>query len=105
MDLVHVTRDGGAKWENVTPENMPEWAYVGNVEISSHDPDTVYLSATRFKLSDYKPYLFVTKDSGKTWSSISDSFPQNEITRVIRADIEKPGLLFTGTETGIYVFV
>jgi hypothetical protein len=101
--LVHVTRDGGTKWENVTPENMPEWAYVGNVEISSHDPDTVYLSATRFKLSDYKPYLFVTKDSGKTWSSISDSFPQNEITRVIRADIENPGLLFTGTETGIYV--
>ena len=101
--LVHVTRDGGAKWENVTPENMPEWAYVGNVEISSHDPDTVYLSATRFKLSEYKPYLFVTIDSGKTWSSISDSFPQNEITRVIRADIEKPGLLFTGTETGIYV--
>jgi len=98
-----VTRDGGTKWENVTPKTMPEWAYVGNVEISCHDPDTIYLSATRFKLSDYKPYLFVTKDSGKTWSSISDSFPQNEITRVIRSDSEQPGLLFAGTETGIYV--
>ena len=101
--LVHVTRDGGLNWENVTPKDMPEWAYVGNVEVSCHDPDTVYLSATRFKLSDYKPYLFVTRDSGKTWLSISTNFPQTEITRVIRSDTEKAGLLFVGTETGIYV--
>ena len=101
--LVHVTRDGGLNWENVTPKDMPEWAYVGNVEVSCHDPDTVYLSSTRFKLSDYKPYLFVTRDSGKTWLSISTNFPQTEITRVIRSDTEKAGLLFVGTETGIYV--
>lgn len=103
--LVHVTRDGGDNWADVTPADMPEWAYVGNVEISAHDADTVYLSATRFKLSDYKPYLFKTSDGGKNWQRISDSFPQDEITRVIREDSERAGLLFAGTETGIYVSV
>ena len=101
--LVHVTRDEGKNWENVTPKDMPEWAYIGNVEISLHDPDTIYISATRFKLSDYKPYLFKSSDSGKTWSSISESLPQNEITRVIRVDTKQPKLLFVGTETGIFV--
>ncbi|MDG1879265.1 MAG: hypothetical protein P8I84_02090, partial [Paracoccaceae bacterium] len=101
--LVHVTRDEGKNWENVTPRDMPEWAYIGNVEISLHDPDTIYISATRFKLSDYKPYLFKSSDSGKTWSSISESLPQNEITRVIRVDTKQPKLLFVGTETGIFV--
>ena len=101
--LVHVSRNEGETWENVTPNEMPEWAYVGNVELSTHDPDTIYVSATRFKLSDYKPYLFKSSDSGRTWAVISQSLPQNEITRVVREDIKKPGLLFTGTETGIFV--
>ena len=101
--LVHVSRNDGATWTDVTPKNMPEWAYIGNVEISMHDADTVYLSATRFKLSDYKPYLFKSCDSGETWSLLSDNFPQNEITRVIRSDIKSVGLLFVGTETGILV--
>jgi hypothetical protein len=101
--VVHVSRNEGETWENVTPNEMPEWAYVGNVELSTHDPDTVYVSATRFKLSDYKPYLFKSSDSGRTWAVISKSLPQNEITRVVREDIKKPGLLFTGTETGIFV--
>ncbi|MFQ3355827.1 MAG: photosystem II stability/assembly factor-like uncharacterized protein [Paracoccaceae bacterium] len=101
--LVHVTRDGGKSWKNVTPKDMPEWAYVGTVELSIHDPDVIYLSATRFKISDYKPYLFRSGDGGVTWKSISKSFPQTEITRVIRSDIEKKGLLFVGTETGIFV--
>lgn len=58
--LVHVTRDDGASWQNVTPPDMPELAYVSCVEISAHNPDTVYVAATRYKLSDYKPYLFRT---------------------------------------------
>ena len=66
--LVHVTRDEGKNWENVTPRDMPEWAYIGNVEISLHDPDTIYISATRFKLSDYKPYLFKSYDSLKKYA-------------------------------------
>jgi photosystem II stability/assembly factor-like uncharacterized protein len=104
--LVHVTRDDGATWHNVTPRSrsarMPELAYVGCVEISAHDPDTVYVSATRYKLADYQPYLFRTRDGGKTWQSIHGDLPQGEITRVIRADPVHPGLLFVGTETGIF---
>ena len=100
--LVHVTRNEGSTWKNVTPKDMPEWAYIGNIEISCHDPDTIYLSATRYKMSDYEPYLFKTSDSGKTWKKLNKTFPKNEITRVIRCDIKVPGLLFVGTETGIY---
>ena len=101
--LVHVTRDDGASWQNVTPPEMPALAYVGCVEISPHDPDTVYLAATRYKLADYRPYLFRSSDSGRSWQSISTSFPASEITRVLRADPVRPGLLFVGTESGIYV--
>ncbi|MEM7300395.1 MAG: glycosyl hydrolase [Pseudomonadota bacterium] len=100
--LVHVTRDGGGQWENVTPPKLPELAYVGSVEVSEHDADTVYVSATRFKLDDYEPYLYVTRDSGRTWDCISESFPAGEITRVLRPDPERAGLLFVGTETGVY---
>lgn len=100
--LVHATRDGGKVWENVTPPAMPKLAYVGCVEVSTHDADTVYVSATRYKLADYKPYLFRTTDGGKHWESITGDFPQGEITRVIRADTVRKGLLFVGTETGVF---
>ena len=100
--LVHVTRDNGGSWSNVTPPGMPELAYVGCVEVSAQNPDVIYVSATRYKLSDYKPYLFRSVDSGRTWQSIIGDFPVDEITRVIRADPTKPGLLFVGTETGVF---
>jgi len=100
--LVHVTRDDGKSWQNVTPAGMPELAYVGCVEISPHDPDTIYVAATRYKLADYKPYLFRTTDGGRTFASINGDFPGGEITRVVRADPARKGLLFVGTETGVY---
>lgn len=100
--LVQVTRDEGTHWSNVTPEEMPELAYVGCLEISPHDGETVYVAATRYKLSDYRPYLFRTKDGGKTWRSINGDFPIGEITRVLRADPVRPGLLFVGAETGVF---
>ena len=75
--LVHVTRDDGASWQNVTPPALPELAYIGCVEISPHDPDTIYVAATRYKLADYKPYLFRSTDGGRSWQSISNSFPIN----------------------------
>jgi len=100
--LVHVTRDGGKTWQNVTPRGMPELAYVGCVEISPHDPDTVYVAATRFKLADYRPHLFRSTDGGRRFDSINGDFPESEITRVVRADPVRKGLLFAGTETGIY---
>lgn len=100
--LVHVTRNDGRTWTRVTPKGMPDLAYVGCVEISAHHADTVYVSATRYKLADYRPYLFRTRDGGKTWQSITGNLPSNEITRVIRADPVREGLLFVGTETGIF---
>src|SRR5579871_4206774 len=100
--LVHVTRDGGKNWRNVTPPAMPELAYVGCVEISPHDPDTIYLAATCYKLADYRPYLFRSTDGGRRFESINGDFPENEITRVVRADPVRKGLLFVGTETGAY---
>ncbi|MHB8730887.1 MAG: WD40/YVTN/BNR-like repeat-containing protein [bacterium] len=100
--LVHVTRDGGKRWQNVTPAGMPELAYVGCVEISPHDPDTIYVAATRYKLADYRPYLFRSTDGGRRFESINGDFPENEITRVVRADPVRKGLLFAGTETGVY---
>ena len=101
--LVHLTRDNGASWQNVTPRDLPELAYVGCVELSAHDADTVYLAATRYKLSDYRPYLFRSNDGGRTWQSINGDLPGNEITRVIRSDHVRQGLLFVGTETGIFM--
>ena len=100
--LVHVTRTDGRRWANVTPRGMPALAYVGCVEVSPHDANTVYVSATRYKQADYRPYLFRTRDGGKTWQSIVGNLPTGEITRVVRADPVRPGLLFTGTETGIF---
>ncbi len=100
--LVHVTRDDGGDWENVTPSEMPELAYVGSVEISSHDADTVYVSATCYKSADYEPYLFRSADAGKSWEKITGDYPAGEITRVLRADPVRKGLLFAGSETGVF---
>ena len=101
--LVHVSRDAGKAWKNVTPKAMPELAYVGTVEPSAHDPDTIYVAATRYKLADYKPYLFKSSDGGRSWTSIVGDLPSGEITRVVRADPVTRGLLYLGTETGIFV--
>ncbi len=100
--LVHVSRNDGKNWHDVTPKAMPELAYIGTVEMSTHDADTIYLTATRYKLDDYDPYLFRSTDGGKSWQSINGDFPKGEITRVLRADPVRAGLLFVGTETGIF---
>ena len=101
--LVHISEDGGASWRNVTPPDLPEWSLVTVIEPSTHDPSTVYVAATRYKLDDYSPYLFKTTDLGQSWQRLDAGFPQNEITRMLRADPEREGLLYVGTEFGVFV--
>jgi len=101
--LVYTSRDGGKNWQNITPPNLPEWSYIFCIETSVHDPETIFLSATRYKLNDYRPLLYKSTDGGKKWSSINGNYPETEISRVIREDPTCPGLLFVGSETGIFM--
>jgi photosystem II stability/assembly factor-like uncharacterized protein len=101
--LVHVSRDGGASWEDVTPNSLPKWALISIVEPSPHDPATAYLAATAYKLDDFRPYLLKTSDYGKTWTAIATGIEANDFTRAIREDPVRRGLLYAGTETGVYV--
>ncbi len=100
---VHLSRDAGEKWEQVTPPDLPEWALISIIEASPHDPAVAYLAATRYKLDDFAPYLYRTLDYGKTWSRITNGIPAHDFTRVIRADPVRRELLYAGTETGVYV--
>ena len=101
--LVHISRDGGANWANITPPDLEEWTRVDMIEVSPHDPATAYLSGTRYKFDDNRPFLFKTSDYGATWQSITGNLPADDFTRCIREDTERQGLLYVGTETGIYV--
>ena len=101
--LVHVTRDGGKQWENVTPKNMPEWIQINSLDASSHKGGTAYVAGTMYKSDDFKPYLYKTGDYGKTWKKITNGIPDGAFTRVIREDPNRQGLLYAGTETGMYV--
>jgi photosystem II stability/assembly factor-like uncharacterized protein len=101
--LVHVSRDDGKNWENVTPKGLPEWSMVSIIEPSPHDVATAYVAATAYKLDDTTPYLFKTSDYGKTWQKITNGIPDHDFTRVIREDPARQGLLYAGTETSIYV--
>lgn len=101
--LVHLSRDVGENWSKVTPKDLPEWSLVTSIEPSFHNPAGAYLCATRYKHDDSRPYLYRTDDFGKTWLDITDGIPEDEFTRVLRADPACPGLLFAGTETGVYV--
>jgi hypothetical protein len=101
--LVHVTRDGGKNWQNVTPKGMPEWIQINSIDASTFDAGTAFVAATMYKLDDFKPYLYKTTDYGKSWKKITNGIPDNAFTRVIREDPNRRGLLFAGTETGMYV--
>jgi photosystem II stability/assembly factor-like uncharacterized protein len=101
--LVHLSRDGGRTWTAVTPPDLPEWATVATIEPSPHEPATAYVAAFRYKLDDTRPYLYRTRDYGATWERIIRGIPEDDFTRVIRADPVRPGLLYAGTETGVYV--
>ncbi|MFM1878864.1 MAG: hypothetical protein RLZZ241_1730 [Bacteroidota bacterium] len=101
--LIHVSKDGGKTWENVTPEGMPEWNMINSIEPSNFDEGTCYVAATRYKLGDFEPYLFKTTDYGKTWTRITNGIDSEHFTRVVREDPKRKGLLYAGTETGMYI--
>lgn len=101
--LIHVTKDGGQTWENITPPNMPEWNMINSIEPSAFDEGTCYVAATRYKLGDFAPYLYKTTDYGKTWTKITNGIEDEHFTRVVREDPKRKGLLYAGTETGMYI--
>ncbi|WP_026913576.1 WD40/YVTN/BNR-like repeat-containing protein [Christiangramia portivictoriae] len=101
--LIHVSRDGGKNWENVTPKGMPEWMMINSIEPSVFDEGTAYIAGTRYKLGDFAPYLYKTTNFGKSWKKITSGISSEHFTRVVREDPEKQGLLYAGTETGMYI--
>lgn len=103
--LIHLSRDAGKSWTNITPPAniLPEWALVSVIEPSSHDKATAYVAATRYKHDDFRPYLLKTNDYGKSWQTITQGIPGVDFTRTIRSDPARRGLLYAGTETAVYV--
>ncbi len=101
--LVHITKDGGANWENVTPKNMPEWIMINSIEPHPTDPAIAYIAATMYKSGDFKPYIYRTSDYGKNWKKLVDGIDKEHFTRVVRIDPNREGLVYAGTEAGMYV--
>lgn len=101
--LLHITKDGGKNWTNVTPPSLPEWSMINSLEIDPHDAGGCYFAATLYKTGDYQPLLYKTTDYGKSWTKIVDGIEAEHFTRVVRADPVRKGLLFAGTEQGMYV--
>src|SRR5262249_12261147 len=100
--LVHVSRDAGKTWQNVTPSALPAWSTISQIDASPHEAGTAYLAAYRYKLDDFKPYAYVTRDYGKSWRPIAGDLPAGSFVRVVREDPVRKELLYCGTETGLY---
>ncbi len=100
--LVHLTRDDGGTWTNVTPKDLPAWSLVSMVEASAHDVATAYLAVDRHKLDDKQPLLYRTHDFGKTWTRIVSGIPMGAYVRSVREDPTQAGLLYAATERGVY---
>jgi len=99
--LVHITRDAGKTWTNVTPKDLPEWSRISLLAASPHDAATAYLTVDRHELDDLHPYIYKTGDYGKSWTKISGDLPDNLVVRAVREDPVRRGLLFAGTESGV----
>ncbi len=103
--LVHISRNGGKDWQNITPNQMPEWGTVNSIELSAHAPGRAFLAVQRYRMDDFKPYIFRTDDYGKSWRLLTDGdngIPANHFVRVVREDPDRRGLLYAGTEFGVY---
>jgi photosystem II stability/assembly factor-like uncharacterized protein len=98
-----ITRDAGKNWTNITPPGLIPWSKVTQIDASHFDDDSAYVSVSRFRINDLRPYIYHTHDGGKTWQSIVNGLPADAPVDTVRADPERKGLLFAGTETGVYV--
>jgi photosystem II stability/assembly factor-like uncharacterized protein len=101
--LIHLTRDGGKTWTNVTPKDLPEWSRVSQIDASPFDAGTAYVAIDRHQNDDMHPYIYKTSDYGKTWTKGAKGIPDNTFVRAVREDPKKRGLLYAGTETGVFV--
>jgi photosystem II stability/assembly factor-like uncharacterized protein len=101
--LVHVTLDGGQSWTDVTPANLPPHTRITTIETSRHQPGSVYISGIRYEMGDRSPYLWKTSNYGETWDFIVSGISTSDFTRVIRQDPKNPNVLYSGTETGVYI--
>jgi len=101
--LVHITKDGGKNWTNVTPKKIPEWMMINCIEVDPFTAGGVYIVGTRYKLGDYTPYIYKTEDYGKSWKLITNGIASEHFTRALRSDPNRKGLLYAGTEAGIYI--
>ena len=101
--LIQVTRDDGKTWHNVTPPDLTPWSKVGLLDASRHDRNTVYAAIDRHRLEDLKPHIYRTHDGGRTWQEISKGIPEGSYVNAVREDPERKGLIYAGTETGVFV--
>jgi photosystem II stability/assembly factor-like uncharacterized protein len=100
--LVHLTRNGGKTWDNITPSGLPE-SYINCIEVSPHNPAQAYMVAMRYRWQDRQPLIYFTSDYGKNWQKITEGIGLGDFVRVVREDPIKPGLLYAGSESGMYV--
>jgi photosystem II stability/assembly factor-like uncharacterized protein len=101
--LIHITRDGGKNWRNITPPDLKSWAKVSLIDASHFDDDTAYAAINTFRLDDLRPHIYRTHDGGKTWKHIANGIPDGGIVNVVREDSLRKGLLYAGTEQAVYV--
>jgi photosystem II stability/assembly factor-like uncharacterized protein len=101
--LVHVSKNNGENWENITPKKMPEWMMINCIEVSPFDKGSAYIVGTKYKSGDYKPYIYKTDNYGKSWDLIVNGIEEESFTRALRTDPKRKGLLYAGTEKGMYI--
>ncbi|MGH7573711.1 MAG: glycosyl hydrolase, partial [Longimicrobiales bacterium] len=100
---VHVTRDGGQTWNDITPPDLPRFSRIHEIDVSPHQPGKAYVAAVRYRMQDIAPYAYRTEDYGATWTKIVDGIPHGHFVRTVREDRVRPGLLYAGTEHGVKV--
>ena len=101
--LIQITRDEGKNWSNISPKDLPEWSRISQIEASPHDAATAYVAVDRHQNDDLRPYIYKTSDYGRSWTKLTNGIADGSFVRVVREDPKKRGLLYAGTENGVYV--